>query len=97
MGPDRRQQADARNALGQNLIDLQRFDEAEPQLLAALALYGELHDARGQAEVLGMLGTLRMERGESDLAEADFTRAIETSRTIGYRHGEAVYQILFLT
>ncbi|MBM3696264.1 MAG: tetratricopeptide repeat protein, partial [Actinobacteria bacterium] len=92
-GADRRQQADARNALGQNLIDLQRFDEAESQLLAALALYGEIHDARGQAEVLGMLGTLRMERGESDLAEADFNRAIEMSRTIGYRHGEAVYQM----
>ena len=55
-GADRRQQADARNALGQNLIDLQRFDEAESQLLAALALYGEINDARGQAEVLGMLG-----------------------------------------
>ncbi len=92
-GADRRQQADARNALGQNLIDLQRFDEAESQLLAALALYGEINDARGQAEVLGMLGTLRMERGESDLAEADFNRAIEMSRTIGYRHGEAVYQM----
>jgi DNA-binding SARP family transcriptional activator/tetratricopeptide (TPR) repeat protein len=92
-GADRRQQADARNALGQNLIDLQRFDEAESQLLAALALYGEIHDARGQAEVLGMLGTLRMERGESDLAEADFNRAIDMSRAIGYRHGEAVYQM----
>ena len=34
-----------------------------------------------------------MERGESDLAEADFNRAIEMSRTIGYRHGEAVYQM----
>jgi DNA-binding SARP family transcriptional activator len=92
-GADRCQQADARNALGQNLIDLQRFDEAESQLLAALALYGEIHDARGQAEVLGMLGTLRMERGESDLAEADFNRAIEMSRAIGYRHGEAVCQM----
>ena len=40
-----------------------------------------------------MLGTLRMERGESDLAEADFNRAIDMSRTIGYRHGEAVYQM----
>jgi len=92
-GADHRQQADARNALGQNLIDLQRFDEAESQLLAALSLYGEIHDARGQAEVLGMLGTLRMERGESELAENDFNRAIRMSRSIGYRHGEAVYQM----
>ena len=92
-GTDRRQEADARNALGQNLIDLQRFGEAESQLLAALALYGDLEDARGQAEVLGMLGTLRMERGEPESAEKDFLRAIEISRTIGYRHGEAVYQM----
>jgi DNA-binding SARP family transcriptional activator len=92
-GTDRRQEADARNALGQNLIDLQRFGEAESQLLAALALYGELGDRRGQAEVLGMLGTLRMERGEPEAAESDFLKAIETSKAIGYRHGEAVYEM----
>lgn len=90
---DRRQEANARNALGQNLIDLQRFGEAESQLLAALALYGELEDARGQAEVLGMLATLRMERGEPESAESDFQRAIEISQRIGYRHGEAVYRM----
>ena len=92
-GTDRHQEADARNALGQNLIDLQRFGQAESQLLAALALYGDLEDARGQAEVLGMLGTLRMERGEPESAEKDFLRATEISRAIGYRHGEAVYEM----
>ena len=92
-GTDERQEADARNALGQNLIDLQRFGEAESQLLTALRLYTELEDLRGQAEVLGMLGTLRMERGEPDPAEADFERAIEISSRIGYRHGEAVYRM----
>lgn len=90
---DLHQQADARNALGQNLLDLQRFDEAEPQLLAALALYSELRDPRGEAEVLGMLGTLRMERGEPTLAEQALLRALEVSRRIGYRHGEAVYRM----
>lgn len=92
-GVDARQEADARNALGQNLIDLQRFGEAESQLLAALALYGDLADARGQAEVYGMLATLRMERGEPETAEKDYLRAIETSQRIGYRHGEAVNQM----
>ncbi|HSM02565.1 MAG TPA: AAA family ATPase [Acidimicrobiia bacterium] len=92
-GTDRRQEADARNALGQNLIDLQRFGEAESQLLAALALYGEMEDRRGQAEVLGMLGTLRMERGEPEAAESDFVKAIDISKQIGYRHGEAVYEM----
>jgi DNA-binding SARP family transcriptional activator/tetratricopeptide (TPR) repeat protein len=92
-GADRRQEADARNALGQNLIDLQRFGEAESQLLSALALYEDLGDARGQADVLGMLGTLRMERGEPESAEASFQRSIELSRKIGYRHGEAVGQM----
>jgi DNA-binding SARP family transcriptional activator len=89
----RRQEADARNALGQNLIDLQRFDEAESNLVAALSLYGSLDDKRGQAEVLGMLGMLKMERGETDAAEAHFRRAIEISTAIGYRHGEAVHQM----
>jgi DNA-binding SARP family transcriptional activator/biotin operon repressor len=89
-GADRRQEADARNALGQNLIDLQRFGEAESQLLSALGLYEALGDARGQAEVLGMLGTLRMERGDPEGAETSFRRAIDLSRRIGYRHGEAV-------
>lgn len=90
-GADLPQQADARNALGQNLLDLQRFEEAELQLLAALALYTELNDHRGEAEVLGTLGTLRIQRGEPALAEAAILRALETSRQIGYRHGEAVY------
>lgn len=92
-GVDRRQEADARNALGQNLIDLQRFGEAESQLLAALAIYGDLDEARGQADVLGMLATLRMERGEPESAEKDYQRAIAVSRRIGYRHGEAVNQM----
>ena len=92
-GVDRYQEADARNALGQNLIDLQRFGEAESQLLAALAIYGDLDDARGQADVLGMLATLRMERGEPESAEKDYQRAIAVSRRIGYRHGEAVNQM----
>ena len=92
-GVDRHLEADARNALGQNLVDLQRFGEAESQLLAALAIYTDLDDARGQADVLGMLATLRMERGEPESAETDYQRAIAVSRRIGYRHGEAVNQM----
>jgi tetratricopeptide (TPR) repeat protein len=90
---NKRQVANTRNALGQNLIDLQRFDEAKSHLLAALALYEDLGDARGQAEVLGTLGTMRMERGEPDSAQIDFERAIEISERVGYRHGEAVYRM----
>ncbi len=92
-GADRRQQADARNALGQNLVDLQLFDEAESHLQTALALYRELHDGRGQAEVLGMLGTLHLQRGEAEAAEAAYQSAVELSRSIGYRHGEAVHEM----
>ncbi|MCB2223515.1 MAG: AAA family ATPase [Actinobacteria bacterium] len=92
-GADRKQQADARNALGHNLLDLQRFDEAESQFLAALALYGETGDARGQADVLGMLATLRMERGEPDLAAEDYLRAIDIAHTIGWKSGEAVFHM----
>jgi len=90
---DPRRQADTRTTLGHNLIDLQRFDEAESQLLAAMTLYTQVGDARGEADVLGMLATLRMERGEPDRAAADYLRAIEISRSIGWRSGEAVYQL----
>ncbi len=90
---DIQQEANARNALGQNLIDLQRFGEAESQLLAALNLYTEIGDARGQAEALGTLGTLRMERGEPESAETDLMRALEISHRVGYRHGGAVYRM----
>jgi len=90
---DSQQEANARNALGQNLIDLQRFGEAESQLIAALRIYEDLGDARGQAEALGTLGTLRMERGEPVGAEADLNRALEISQRVGYRHGEAVYRV----
>jgi tetratricopeptide (TPR) repeat protein len=92
-GPSARQLADARNALGQNLIDLQRFDEAKSHLLAALDLYREADNARGQAEVLGTLATMRMETGDPDSAERDFNAAIQMSQAIGYRHGEAVYEM----
>ena len=85
-GSDRKQQADARNTLGHNLLDLQRFDEAESQFLAALALFGEIGDARGQADVLGMLATLRMERGEPD---APPTTTSEPSRSADRSGGRA--------
>jgi len=49
-----------------------------------------LGDARGRSGVLTMLGTLRLERGEPERAEADFVEAIEISRSIGYRYGEAL-------
>ena len=62
-------------------------------MLAALAIYGDLDDARGQADALGMLATLRMERGEPESAEKDYKRAIAVSQRIGYRHGEAVNQM----
>jgi len=45
-GADRRQQAEARSTLGHNLIDLQRFDDAESQLLAAHPAHG----ARGTGQ-----------------------------------------------
>ena len=67
-------------------------DEAKSPLLAALDLYETLGDARGQAEILGTLGTMRMERGEPDSAQIDFEHAIEISERVGYRHGEAVYR-----
>ena len=84
--------ADAHRALGKNLVDLQRFDEAEHHLHAALARYGELNDTRGQCDTLGALGALRLERGETDAARSVLERAVSAAATIGYRRGEAAYR-----
>ena len=40
-----------------------------------------------------MLATLRMERGEPDAAAHDYARAIEISRSIGWKSGEAVFHM----
>jgi tetratricopeptide (TPR) repeat protein len=87
---DDRRRAEAHTELGSTLVDVQRSTEALPHLEQALALYGELDDLRGRAEVAGI--TARALRQQGDIAGSLFHygRAIEICQRIGYRHGEGV-------
>jgi DNA-binding SARP family transcriptional activator len=87
---DRRVEAEARAALGNTLTELQRYGEGREHLSAALDLYRELADPRGEAEVLVVLGAGAMEQGDTQAAETRYLRALEVCREIGYRHGEGV-------
>ena len=84
------QQAQARRALGSALSAVQQYDQAGLEAQAALALFGATSDLRGEAETLGLLGIITMERGRATDAIDFYERAIELSKRIGYRHGEAV-------
>jgi DNA-binding SARP family transcriptional activator len=84
------QQAQARRSLGSALSAVQKYDQASLEAQAALALFGATSDLRGEAETLGLLGIITMERGRAGDAIDFYERAIELSKRIGYRHGEAV-------
>ena len=84
------QQAQARRALGSALSAVQEYEQASLEGQAALALFGATSDLRGEAETLGLLGIITMERGRATDAIDFYERAIELSKRIGYRHGEAV-------
>ncbi len=84
------QQARARRALGSALSAVQEYEQAALEAGAALELFGAADDPRGQAEALGLLGVITMERGRALDAVGYYDRAVLLCRQIGYRHGEAV-------
>ncbi|NNC92516.1 MAG: AAA family ATPase [Acidimicrobiia bacterium] len=84
------QQARVRRALGSALSAVQEYEEAAREAAAALELSGAADDPRGQAEALGLLGVITMERGQAAEAVGYYDRAVLLCRDIGYRHGEAV-------
>jgi len=84
------QQARARRALGSALSAVQEYEQAAREAGAALELFGAADDPRGQAEALGLLGVITMERGRALDAVGYYDRAVLLCRQIGYRHGEAV-------
>lgn len=84
------QQARSRRALGTALSAIQKYEQAVDEAQAALDLFGTAGDPRGEAEALGLLGIITMERGRAADAVRFYKRAIELCRQIGYRHGEAV-------
>ncbi|MGI9648719.1 MAG: BTAD domain-containing putative transcriptional regulator [Acidimicrobiia bacterium] len=84
------QQARSRRALGTALSAVQEYEQADEEARTALELFGAAGDPRGEAEALGLLGIITMERGRAADAVAFYERAIDLCRQIGYRHGEAV-------
>ncbi|RZV46884.1 MAG: HTH domain-containing protein [Acidimicrobiia bacterium] len=84
------QQGQLRRALGSALSAVQEYEEAEREAQAALELFGDADDRRGEAEALGLLGVITMERGDAGEAVSHYDRAVMLCREIGYRHGEAV-------
>lgn len=84
------QQAQVRRALGSALSAVQEYEEAAREAETALELFGAADDPRGQAEALGLLGVITMERGRAADAVGYYDRAVVLCREIGYRHGEAV-------
>jgi tetratricopeptide (TPR) repeat protein len=84
------QQAPLRRALGSALSAVQEYEEAALEAQAALELFGAADDRRGQAEALGLLGVITMERGQALEAVTHYNRAVVLCSEIGYRHGEAV-------
>ncbi len=89
------QLADAREALGRALSAVQRYAEAADEAKSALALFVASNDRRGEAEALGSLGIITMERGQTEESLGYYQRAIKVCREIGYRHGEGVNTVNF--
>lgn len=83
----------ARIAMASVLRELPRYDEAVAQLRLALGLARELGEPREEAEALSVLGTVRMETGDSVEAETLYRRSIERCTTIGLRRGEGVNRV----
>ena len=80
---------EARLALG-TALSYEEYDEAEGQLEAALDLCVQTNDQRGQAEALGGLASIQMERGDASAAERSYRQALSLCQDMGYRYGEAV-------
>jgi len=76
--------------LGNVLCDTQQYVRATEVLTRALTTYEKLDDRFGIAEASGQLAIVHMENGDHEAAEPLYRTALDLSRTLGYRRGEAV-------
>jgi serine/threonine protein kinase/tetratricopeptide (TPR) repeat protein len=86
---ERRLEAEATARLGGMLLDLDRADEAESRLRAALLLAEEIEDRRGQALARLFLGTLLWENDDPESGPM-LARAGELAVEMGLNRVEAV-------
>ncbi len=75
--------ANALMGLGRAELHVQRYEDAEAHLGAALERLERLGDLSGQAETLGRLAALAGETGRLDEAAVTFDRALDLCRRIG--------------
>lgn len=81
---DPRQEALARLELANALSGTAEYSNAIPELQRSRVLYHTAGDLAGEARLLGRLGAMYMERGESDEAENCFTESLRIAQEIGY-------------
>lgn len=82
--------ASALTELASTLVEVQQPTEALEYLDIAGAIYSELDDLRGRAEVAGIEARTLHQEGQRDKAASAYETAIDLCRNIGYRHGEGV-------
>jgi DNA-binding SARP family transcriptional activator/tetratricopeptide (TPR) repeat protein len=82
--------AESRTLLASLLRELDRHEEAIVHLNDALQIAEASGQRREQARALGVLGSIRMERGESTSAIDLYRRSLEICQAIGFRRGQAI-------
>jgi class 3 adenylate cyclase/tetratricopeptide (TPR) repeat protein len=85
---DRRATADAHAQLGVMLLNLVRMTESRRELEAAIALFEQLDDVRGQARTLEMLGMNVQLSGDLERGDAVLARALALLQRGGDRRPE---------
>ena len=78
----------ALNALGWYEARVGRHAEALDHCAAAVALFAEAGDERGEAETQDSLGYIHQQRGDYAAAVTHYRRALTMYRALGDRHGQ---------
>ncbi|HSK21978.1 MAG TPA: BTAD domain-containing putative transcriptional regulator [Egicoccus sp.] len=79
-----------RATLASVLRELRRYRAATVEIDAALTLARAHDELREEAHALGVLGTVRMETGQTGEATVLYGQAIDRCREIGFRRGEGI-------
>ncbi len=82
--------ARAHNDLGSAYTDLERYDHAQPHLDAALVIYRQVGDVRGEAVAVNNLGISYQQRGLLDESLAWYDEVLAIYRSLDHQEGEAV-------
>jgi DNA-binding SARP family transcriptional activator len=90
LGGDVTSKAAALCELGNVLCEVQEYGRASVALEDAKRLYEQIGDLRGTAEASSQLAIISMELGDGETAISLYTAALQISRDLDYRRGQAV-------